>query len=317
MKKIVDLLGVKPQEGDVGVEIEVEGVDLPVDIRGWAAVHDGSLRGESLEYVLKRPVPIKDLPEPLDRISKAYKACGSKVRDSFRAGVHVHVNVQQLTHNQVFNFICLYLIMEELLVDWCGDSRVGNHFCLRGQDAEWLITKLEAAATAGTIVGFFTDDVRYSSINPVALGKYGSLEFRAMRSTRDMNLIVEWAELLVELRSAAQRYDNPKQIVEALSAHTPERFLLDNLGVHANLFLDSPDLHGIIYRGVRLIQNVAFFGVWETKKKKMSDLYPLKEEDKPLVDYIQAHEVKWDQLKNVKIPKPPRAMGLKDIEPRF
>lgn len=56
---VIDFYGNKPQEGSYGIEIEVEGVNLPAVANNvWTTTHDGSLRGESAEYVLKKPLDI-------------------------------------------------------------------------------------------------------------------------------------------------------------------------------------------------------------------------------------------------------------------
>ena len=55
---MINLMGVRRQQGEVGIEVEVEGRHL--DFHGnenWRTDGDGSLRGNSCEYVLKAPAP--------------------------------------------------------------------------------------------------------------------------------------------------------------------------------------------------------------------------------------------------------------------
>src|SRR3546814_18812942 len=95
-----------------------------------------------------------------------------------------------LTMTQLYSFMTVYLILENVLVGWCGHSRCGNLFCLRASDAEWLLTSIRAAAEGRTFKhSLHSDNLRYASMNVKALGDYGSLEFRAMRGTREMDWI--------------------------------------------------------------------------------------------------------------------------------
>ena len=61
MKKIYELLRLPVQKADVGIEIEVEGVNLvPVASVYWKSEDDGSLRGHypesRAEYVIHTPI---------------------------------------------------------------------------------------------------------------------------------------------------------------------------------------------------------------------------------------------------------------------
>src|SRR3546814_21174594 len=92
-----------------------------------------------------------------------------------------------LTMTQLYSFMTVYLILENVLVGWCGHSRCGNLFCLRASDAEWLLTSIRAAAEGRTFKhSLHSDNLRYASMNVKALGDYGSLEFRTMHGNRDM-----------------------------------------------------------------------------------------------------------------------------------
>jgi len=82
--------------GDVGVEIEVEGNNLPqYDLDGWRVEHDGSLRGESAEYVFGRPRYVNEAKAFVDELCKTLEPCD--IQDSGRGGIHVHVNIRDLT----------------------------------------------------------------------------------------------------------------------------------------------------------------------------------------------------------------------------
>lgn len=279
-------------DGDVGIEIEVEGERLPKLDKYWKNEHDGSLRGpENIEYVLERPMSLKDARIALKYLSVQYNKHDSNVHDSVRAGVHVHINVQDLNIIELYNFMTLYIILEEVLVKHCGQYREGNLFCLRTCDADYLLAQLQNAACDKNFRSLVTDQLRYASMNVKALGTYGSLEFRAMRGTRDLELIYNWAALLFNLREVAKRYPSPDKIIEGFSEGESRAFLTNALGVHAEGYM-CEGFERMLCDGMRRAQDVAYCVDWanfnEVAKKIIGELeFPLGTEfpNEPLEDY--------------------------------
>lgn len=269
---VKDALGIAQRRHtnrDVGVEIEIEGRRLPIPERYWRVDRDGSLRGEeALEYVLARPSSIDDVEKALAHLREAFNHANSRIDETVRAGVHIHINCQQLTLKELYNFFVLYLALENVLIKYCGEYREGNLFCLRCQDAEFLLYELVAAAKdRGFMRHFHSDDLRYASMNVKALGDYGSLEFRAMRSTKDFDAILDWAKILLNLRQVAVKFDNPVQIIQEVSRIGCMAFLDKCLGPHAKFFKGVPEVDNLLYEGVQLAQCVAYCVKWETWEK--------------------------------------------------
>ena len=267
MKTVLEALPhLEKTGGDVGIEIEVEGRRLPNPENAsalfrdlWRITQDGSLRGEEAwEYVFRRPYNMEGCAKALELLSKEYANHNSIVDDSVRAGIHVHVNVQDLTLNQLFIMLLIYYILEEPLVDFCGEGRQGNHFCLRAQDAEYIIFALYNAFSQGGMAGeLASDNIRYSALNTSSLFKYGSIEFRTLRSTNDMKRIMNWATTLVRIRNASFGFETPKEVVESMSLDGAIPFARRVLGDLLDLYI-SPSFEDKIYEGVRRIQDVAF-----------------------------------------------------------
>lgn len=250
---------VRQTNGEVGIEIEVEGRNLPHQLRyHWRVEGDGSLRGdESAEYVLKHPVPRDKVDKVLSYWKKVLGEAGSRIDNSERTSVHVHINVQEMTFTQITNFALLYMIMEEALVKFCGPTREGNLFCLRAKDAEYLVNQITNIIRTGNYRYLQSNDLRYASINFVALTKYGSLEFRAMRGTDDIELISNWVSILLKLKDIALKYKRPSDIVSNFSMMGGERWMQETLG---DLFplVKCDDLDIILQDGVRCVQDIAY-----------------------------------------------------------
>lgn|ERR1700749_980258 len=279
MSTVFKELGIRKAEaGDIGLEIEVEGARLPRLADYWRNETDGSLKGEeSMEYVLAKPGKLEDVRKALDYLELCYRSCGSRVDDTVRAGVHVHINCQHLSMTELYNFITVYLIVENLLVKWCGEFREGNLFCLRACDAEWMLDVLRIAAKDNKKqfrARFHRDELRYASMNLKALGDYGSLEFRAMRGTRDLDLIYQWAETLYGLREFAKTFEKPSDIIEQFSMGGAENFLERALGANKDMFMCDQYMD-LLWRGIRNAQDVAYCTDWrefEPKMKKIGNL---------------------------------------------
>ena len=252
---IQEYFGSKKQDGEVGLEIELEGPRVSrIESVGWRLEHDGSLRDEAVELVLRKPCKRADVHKYLNNVVSAVRAADAEVLDTGRAGVHVHVNVQDLEFHQLFNFICAYLILEDILIQFCGKYRVGNLFCLRARDAEALIDTLRETAREKDLNLTAGDQLRYAALNVSALKKYGSLEFRAMRSTVDPVVLQTWVDSLLAIKDWSMQFNDPQELVMQFSQVGPERIFQDTI---CKFGVFTYDENGM-FDGVRQAQYLAF-----------------------------------------------------------
>lgn len=265
MNLVRQLFNLRPEiltKGEVGVEVEIEGENLPRAPKQWVSTHDGSLRGEGREYVLRVPLSKEDAFKALDSLERAYERNETISYQSIRESVHIHINVQDMEILHLFNFITLYLTLEEILVSYCGPSREGNLFCLRASDAKYLPRALKGLILSKNFRGFADDNFRYASMNISSIPKFGSLEFRAMRGTTDFSEIKTWIELLLLVKNKSFEYLNPTQIIQSVSEAEYETFVRGVLGEYFYLFKDK-DVEGMARRGVRNAQIIAYATDWD------------------------------------------------------
>jgi len=298
--KVQRFFNTVPVKEDVGVEIEVEGKHLfKGHLDYWHLEHDGSLRGEdNVEYVLRRPVEIKGLKIALEELNGCLKEHGSVVDMSRRTSTHVHINCTGLEMIELFNFLTLLFIFEELLVGWCGDDRDGNLFCLQSKDAEGLLVSFLAFAREKER-GYLENQVRYSAINLASLNKYGTVELRSLEGTLDEERIMKWTSTLLSLREAAKTFKNPMEIIAALSEKEPKVFSKDMLGKHHRSFFKGLGRSRKILDGARRVQDIAYLVDW--------DMYPkdgkkkvVKKEEEPALVFPEGHEAVWGHPADVK-----------------
>lgn len=257
-------------EGEVGIEIEVEGkmpdmyelMELREEVEHfWMNEHDGSLRGSSTEFVLKQPILRRQVNTALGVLAVGWDELGGEIVPSVRTGVHVHVNVRDLTMKQTFIFMILFILFEDVLVRYCGEDRTGNLFCRRSSDAESYIDALMAAIYNNSIDGLYTDDLRYAAMNPKALREYGSLEFRCLKTPENIMDIELWVNMLLSLKDAAQRIDDPVQLIENISVEGGDTLAKKVFGDFRH-FLPVTDWTLEIFKTLRLVQPAVYARDW-------------------------------------------------------
>ena len=275
MAKIREIFKRPVTEGEIGIEIEAEGIHLPRAVKGFNRVADGSLRGSSCEYVFASPRSRDDFMDSLDELGKAYHSAGTVLFETYRTSSHVHINMQEESMTTVYNMLMLYMMFEEYLVKYCGEYREGNLFCLRIRDAEASFHEIILAAQNQSWArAFRTDDLRYGAVNVKALSTYGSLEFRAMRGTKDLSCIVVWVKLLLALKDAAKRYENPIEIIHDISMEG-SRGLAEK--VFGDLLPELPlagDWDKVVFQNMRELQDLAYCVDWGSMEKKISARVP-------------------------------------------
>jgi hypothetical protein len=274
--KISDYTQRNPK-GDIGIEIEVEGDDLPPGAGLWRRERDGSLRGpDTGEYVLIEPVPIDDVPMALAQLKELFELYNSKHFKSPRAGIHAHVNVNDLTFKQAMTMICAYIVLEELFIGFCDKTRDGNLFCLPSYNAEYLVTALRNSCVTNDVAPINTDNLRYASINVRSIFKYGAIEFRSLESTDDFNKIDLWCQMLYKLKEAALRYRDPQDLLMSFSMNDYVATFKQIMGEH-HVHLVKPNMVKAIRGGILRAQDIAFSRDWSAKNlnifKKSESIY--------------------------------------------
>lgn len=266
-KTVAETLGLPVKAGEFGVEVEVEGNSaLPIDIsQRWVTTVDGSLRGEAREYVFSAPL---NYEETVREVKVLYNKLEGKVNDSMRAGAHVHVNCLTLTIREMFTFMAAYYCLEDLLTEDLGEERQGNLFCLRLSDADYAngaINQCLADRSLTARNGLFNNaNLRYAALNLVSVTKFGSLEFRAMKTPQTVEPLLEWIDLLKVLKhNSTTLFKDPAELLTSMSANGGAATVEVLLGRHAAKQLAKPNFEKSLYDGIRAIQHWVFLNSWE------------------------------------------------------
>lgn len=278
VKEVLRIPPGRMHQGDYGVELEVEGDNLPTDIvprKRWRMDEDGSLRGESYEYVMPVPLSLEETKAAIYDLRDYFDLNDATIHNSVRAGTHVHVNVQDFTMKQMFTFITLFFLLEEPLVEYCGETRVGNLFTLRGTiDAEYVMFQLKEAIRTKDLHVLDSSLLRYCSLNVCSLFKYGSIEFRSMRGVQTFDDVYEWVEVLDELKKSSFLFNSPDSIVSNFSGEGEDNFIRKVLPTKHHLIEAIPNYRRKIRQGVRRIQMLAFATNWDDFDRPNKNPFP-------------------------------------------
>lgn len=260
-----------------GVEVELEGKKVKTnkaEVRAWWSTHeDGSLRirgpdGQAIEYVSSRPYDLKDTQLAVRALFNYLNSPGVEVFPSYRTSIHVHVNFAMEEFRTIYNFMTLCFILDELLVSQNGDHRIGNNFCLRAKDALGQVKTLIGSIEGGQEFFRIGGNDRYSSINFASLIKFGSIEFRSLECTTHEGRLIHWIKTLGRMKEMSKTFANPVAVVEQFSKLGPKDFLMSILGPYALKYSIVPERDAMLFRGMRIAQDVAYCSLWNERTDK-------------------------------------------------
>ncbi len=273
------ILNRKETKGDVGLEVEIEGYHLPTQVGNgmtWGVHQDGSLRapkgsgGGAYEYVLLRPLAFDKTEKAINDLWAKFKENNTKIVESNRSSVHVHLNVQSFHFTRLTSFMAMYFTLEEILTEWCGDHRVGNLFCMRAKDAPAIITQIRRfiQTDGGTPLH---EHHHYAALNSHALSKFGSLEFRTLRGVSDPEIIIDWVSILERLHVLSGEFPDPRDVCAMFSREGPSAFFDNILGDKAGIVrkgipFDEAQIRDSLYEGIRMAQDLCYCRDWAMVK---------------------------------------------------
>lgn len=261
------LIGGTVKGNKFGIELELEGKNVAlqdVATKGWRRTQDGSLRGESVEYVTSSPVELKAAKKLMVDLFKKFEENKVVFNDSIRTSTHVHLNFTDKTAKQVVNFFTLFTVFEELLQYYSGEDRRGNLFCISSRDAEGIVQVLSDAVARGSFDRFAGDRYKYAACNLSTLYKFGSIEIRTMRGATSADQVNKWLDILNDLYEyALNKMETPSNLIQDLSAYGAEEFMRrvfapESVNELLRTFPVVQTLHYSLMEGARLLQVFAF-----------------------------------------------------------
>jgi hypothetical protein len=234
----------------VGIELEIEGCRRGVDtLGGLLNQHeDGSLRNNGVEAVTC-PMKMKFVEDLLHRFFTENEITERNYSD--RCSTHVHVNVQDMTMEQVRSIALVYQTVERLLFHaFIGEERENNIYCVPWYQAGFTVAVMEKLALDANQIRHW---VKYTALNMLPIREKGTIEFRHLKGTCDVEHIMTWLNLIgsiVKYGSNTAYDDVAKLIMEMNTVSNYEMFIRSVFGEYAHVLMASPNYQNILAFGV-------------------------------------------------------------------
>lgn len=170
----------------------------------WKGVIDNSLRNFGVEYVMKQPHSYEGTLRAIDEFTSQTDKIAF-ISDAPGTSTHVHVNMQDEQVLTLFTFITTWVLLENILVEFSGETRRSNLFALSSrvasqniQDYKKIIENF-CQGQRGNVFHASENHSKYSALNVAPLSRLGSVEIRTMRGTTDNKLLKQWVTILNDI----------------------------------------------------------------------------------------------------------------------
>lgn len=265
----------KKHSGSYGIELETEVADagfyppkfltpidherFAIDMKYWKAKKDGSLRNFGIEYIL-------DQPQPFDKALLALEEFDTKtsgipfLQHAPHTSTHVHIDFSNQKFTTLLNFICLWILFENIMMEYSGMTRRSNLFSLPTALAEgnvtYIINMLKAIDTGSSPFSFNEGLMKYAAMNLHPLKTQGSVEIRCYRGTTDVILLKRWLSILNKMYVYAQSGIYPIDIMRRYQKKGPG--LLHEVFGDLSLILtvNTPHLYESIQKNVWYLKEI-------------------------------------------------------------
>ena len=218
----------------LGLEIEIEGVNLRRSVldagkgKWWRSTNDGSLREGGREFIFNEPYDVKTTQLALQTLYEHIIRPPATV--SMRTGIHVHLDIRDLSLEEFRRLCILYALLEEPIFAWMGDKREDNSFCMPWYKADGDMSAIRKVLSSNKneFIKLAKHINRYAALNLNSVAKYGSLEFRHLQTTFDLDRVFTWINIILYMRQWAQKFEGGLwDILEHFSIQGPQKFLAE------------------------------------------------------------------------------------------
>lgn len=246
----------------IGIEVEVENVtQTPTGAWQllWRVEEDRSLRNNGLEFI---SLALRGEQIPYALTSLFESALPPTVHFSGRTSIHIHLNVQDKTPDELAKIILTYLPLEKLLFQFAGEHREKNIFCVPLSEIEMTDNLFNAIKDLNTkeIKQLQSENYRYSALNLGPVTTFGTIEFRHLGGTRDVSRIMNWINFILSIQKyalATPLEDLIKEVI-ALNTNSEYRHFAQKVFGRYFVHLVCEDMDSKIAEGVLSVKRSLF-----------------------------------------------------------
>jgi hypothetical protein len=248
-------------------------IDPNVTLMFWDIKEDGSLRNNGREFVTPGVIPVSLTESALTQL---FACLNEDIDFSNRTSIHVHMDVRQLSLQQMVALLLVYTTVENLLFKFVGNNRRTNIFCVPIVETNLLSDmRLDPKVFMHSIDRMWS---KYSALNLLPIVSQGSIEFRHMPGTRDVHTIVTWIDMISRLKTFVYKnsYDSIVNQILHLNSNSMYRQFVDQVFDSLVTYLDTSNLLKDMEKPVWLAKNCASVNAFDlrvtTKPEEKSHL---------------------------------------------
>lgn len=200
----------------LGVELETENANPDENFyhggpAGFIVDRDGSLRGGNTAYEFKsKPMFMENLIPELWRFFEYTNFNNDNYSD--RCSVHVHANVTNFTQEQLSVLCAVYSVVEEVLFEFVNHFNVADPEGAHRDINIYCIPWNQCRMNLGLLTKMFNNPgehirrwQKYTALNILPILTQGSVEWRHMHGTADMEKLTLWLNLIGAIMGYATR----------------------------------------------------------------------------------------------------------------
>ncbi len=208
----------------VGIEVELENIrtSFPAS-RNWRVEGDGSLRNNGAEFVFRGPLGGRDLFRAIVELDS--HLFENNPDASWRCSTHVHLDVRDMTVPQLKNLFIAYIVYERVLFRCSGWHRLKNNFCPALGFAQQMLEVLSQnwhKRDDRFVNGIRNHWDKYSAMNVIPMGGYGSVEFRMSEAKWRKGHLIKHCNRILSLKELAMSWEeSPEDLISHLVGAIP------------------------------------------------------------------------------------------------
>lgn len=203
-----------------GLELEIESANTDWKTAGMTVKEDGSLRNNGLEFITK-PMTYSNLAYLLNYFFKRSNI--TQANYSERCSVHVHINALDMTEDEVAALCLIYQVFERVLFNWIGNGRDKNIFCVPWYDTMMTYCVVDRISRKDSYV--LRTWQKYTALNLTPLTTQGTLEFRHMEGTHNVERILTWVRLIGHMYTFARTLGLEKTKNNFIDLNTTSQYM--------------------------------------------------------------------------------------------
>jgi hypothetical protein len=235
----------------MGLELEIEQLNnhlfeaSPPEYGRWET--DNSLRNGGYEFITK-PATASHLFYAIKELFAKMKV--SERNYSERCSIHVHVNCQDITWQQMATLAMLYQTFEHLLFAFIGGDRNKNIFCVPWYETQLTFNSIDKLRNnPGHIIKKW---YKYTALNLIPLQTQGTIEFRHMHGNCDPKFILNWLNLIGCLFRYATEHtlDEVTKLIIGLNTSSAYKNVCDAVFMEWSELLYTSNFTALLEEGV-------------------------------------------------------------------